>query len=112
MQVAEALSSRTFFIVLGLSIAVNVFLLYRLFNTAISLDHCRSEQTFLQKRTAGALAVIDDMSDGTPKEEVVSIGKALSKQGVIVKEYPSEVQIGDIVFSFKEGEVSTVDYIK
>lgn len=112
MPGVDLLSSRTLLVVLVISITVNAFLLYRLFNTAISLDHSRSEQTILKKRTTDALAVIDDMSTGTPKEKVLSFATALSKQGVIVKEQPSEIQIGDIVFSFEDGKVNSVDYIK
>ena len=79
----ELLSLRTLLIVLVFSIVVNVFLFYRLFNTAMSLEYSRSEQAVLRKRASDALAVINDMSTGMPKEHVLSFTSVLSKRGVI-----------------------------
>jgi uncharacterized Fe-S cluster-containing protein len=113
MQVVEMFTSKTtLFIVLSLSVIINVVLLYKVFDTAISLDYARAEQSALKKRTLQAQVILSDIASGSSREEILEIADNLSKQGLIVKEHPNEVKVGDIVFKFKGENLSSVEYIQ
>jgi uncharacterized Fe-S cluster-containing protein len=87
-------------------------LFLKLIDKSISLDYAKKEQEFLIKRSLDNLAVLNELCIGFPKDNFRGIVLNLMNRGMIVKEQPTEIQIGDIVFQFKKDKINHVDYIK
>lgn len=110
--VTELLSPRTLMWVLAASLLANAFLVYRLFDTALSLDHARSETAALRARATQSLAVIRHMSSRTSRDEVAALAAELAKQGIVVKVQATEIQTGDVVFKFSGERLGSVAYLE
>ena len=109
--VTDMFSARTLIIILVISIVLNAFLLYRLFNTALSLDYSRTEQSILKTRANRARAIIEYMLTEYSKKDLEKIAAEFKAKGVIVKSTPSEIQIDDIVFTVADKKVTAVNFI-
>lgn len=96
---------------LAVSILVNAYLIYLLFDASISLEYSRMEQNFLHKRTLLSIEAINFAWRGRTLEEVDDFGNQAAMQGVIYKRDSSIITVGDIQFLLSKGIVSSVNYL-
>lgn len=110
LGISELVQPRLLLIILTVSLLANMFLAFRVFDTALSLDHARAESAALRTRAAQALAVIRQMAARASRDEIFELGPELSKHGIVVKVQPNELQVGDVVFTFTSERRASVGY--
>lgn len=110
--VTDIFSTKILFVLLSISIAVNAFLLYRLFNTALSLDYSRSENRLLKERSLEALEIIKHLTPKLSEKQLKTIGSVLSKKDIVVKISSKEVQIGNILFTVDGEKIIYAEYLE
>lgn len=88
-----------------------IFLAITVLDTAISLDHARSEQQRQRERSDLALSLLRERLVGEPEASLASTILAAEKSGAIVKAAPGvEVQIGEIVIRIEDRKIASVEY--
>lgn len=88
-----------------------IYLAITVLDSAISLDHSRSEQQRQRERSDLAITLLRERLVGEPEASLASTIVAAEKNGAIVKTTPGvEVQIDEISIRIIGGRVASVEY--
>ncbi|SEK65077.1 hypothetical protein SAMN05428989_0537 [Pseudoxanthomonas sp. GM95] len=96
---------------LAISAAFNLYLIYLLLDSSLSLDDSRSSITFLEERGELTREILKKYWVGKPADEVGLLAEEMSPKGVVCKKTEEgSFEIGELKFVIKNGVVAKVEY--
>lgn len=92
-------------------LAAAIYFFALLIDVGISVDDAQARTAQLQERGEISLELIKRGWIGEPKATLLSMTEDLERRGVTVKNYPQEVEVGEIVFSISGDKIVDVRYM-
>ena len=93
-------------VLLGLSSSLALVLL----NGGSALTDARTQVDYLEERSELALSFVRDQWVGRTRAELLQYAEASRKRGVIVKDQPDAVEVGDMTFHVANDLITDVTY--
>jgi len=93
-------------IILLLSVIVNVVLIYKFFDTKVSLDHSRMEGVNLQKLNESNFRLVQHLSETLSAQEFQLFIEKMEKSDFIVKKEGSKILIEQYEFQILNDKVT------
>lgn len=99
-------------ITLGISVLINLALLYRVFDVSMTLDYSLEEIRHLNTRADQGLEIVRNLTVDTPKERIESLARFLLARNMVTKVQPNIIVLGYFEFSVVDGRISSVKYLE
>ncbi|MBD9480098.1 hypothetical protein [Pseudoxanthomonas sp. PXM02] len=83
---------------------------FALLNGGSALTDARSQVGYLEERSELALSFVREQWVGRTRADLLQAAEAARKRGVIVKDHPEVVEVGDISFHVANDRITGVTY--
>jgi len=93
-------------IILVVSVILNVFFIYKLFDSQLSIDHSSMEKKSLQRSNEASFILIQQLAKRMPPEDFEEFVEGAERNGLVIQKEGSKTLIEEYEFQIVDDKVS------